>query len=160
MPRYGLHLGVQFLFWLSRRKMSVPPTCSYESQNKPENWRTIPKVMEKVTHKTRSLRPPNLKKCAEQMWTIIHRLIELDVPGLPLEFGQLLRIKFRATHCSRAVGQKETCASVLSKETYRAFPCAFFGCRVHMGVPEHREHRSGAFWGHFANRKMEIANQE
>ena len=31
---------------------------------------------------------------------MIHRSIELDVPELPVEFGQLLRVKFRAMHAT------------------------------------------------------------
>ena len=74
---------------------------------------------------------------------MIHRSIELDVPELPVEFASTRQISGNACHCSRAAGQKETCASVLSKETYRAFPDeprAFFGCCVHVGFLEDREY--------------------
>ena len=91
------------------------------------------------------------------------------MPELPVEFGQLLRVKFRAMHDTvrgqQARNRPEQARKrpVLSKEPYRAFPDehrAFFGCCVHVGVLQHREHRSGAFWVHFANRKIEIAKSK
>ena len=36
----------------SDEKHCAPRRCSYECQKSPENWRTIPKVIAKVTHKS------------------------------------------------------------------------------------------------------------